>query len=249
LAFRESDRLERAQLQQRLHDCAVMAGRVAHAFDNILTGILGFAELTLSQLPPGSTQYRYLEEVIQAAQQGAHLTQQLHNYSRCGTVTPGPVSLSQVLAEEEARLRSLLGSAVALQVSLAANLPPVAIGPDALRQVLCHLLDNAREAVTAGSIKVSARPVELTAPKCQEYLGDPVPGPYVEVTIVDDGAGLSAEARRRFTVNPFVTTKTRHQGLGLAVASRILFGHRGGIHMGPAPEKGTVVRVVLPVAT
>src|SRR5207237_938796 len=73
-----SAQLDGARMEQRLQDGGVVAGRMAHSFDNILTGILGFVELTVSQMTPGSLPYRYLSEVLQAAQQGAQLTQQLH---------------------------------------------------------------------------------------------------------------------------------------------------------------------------
>jgi signal transduction histidine kinase len=235
-------------LHDRLHDSAVIAGRLAHSFDNILTGILGFAELTLSQLPPGSAQYRYLSEVLQAAQQGTQLTQQLHTLSRCGTVRPGAASLPQVIGEEEPRWRSLLGANAFLHVTLPADLPPLAIDAETLRQVLTNVVDNARESLSSGgTVTLSARRVDLTPADAQELFGNAAPGPHIEVTVADTGSGLTADMRRRLLAEPFVTTKARHQGLGLAVVYRILHAYRGGFQIGPAADKGTVVRLVVPV--
>src|SRR5262249_25067907 len=118
-----------------------------------------------------------------------------------------------------------------------------------LHHVLGNLLDNAREAVpSGGTITVSARRVELTRADVSELFGNSNSGPHVEVTVADTGPASSAEALRRFPMEPFVTTKPRHQGLGLAVVFRILHAHCGGFDIGSCPEKGTVVRVLLPVA-
>jgi signal transduction histidine kinase len=234
------------RFEQRLQDAAVMTGRVAHAFDNVLTGILGFAELTLSQMKPESAPYQYIGEVLRAAQQGVGLTQELHLFSRCGAPGAGPTSLAEVVAEEEARLRENPGSAVLVRSNLPADLPPIALDAEALRQVLRQLLDNAQESA-ANSINLSARRTTLTATNCSGMLGSAVPGPAVEVVITDSGSGLTSEVRQRLFHEPFFTTKPRHRGLGLAIVCRILFTHRGGLRLEPAPERGTQAHVFLPV--
>lgn len=244
---KESEPLDRARLHQRLQDSAVVAGRLAHAFDNVLTGILGFTELTLSQLDAESPQYRFLTEVLQAAQQGAQLTQQLHTYSRCGTPHPGSTQLASLVSEEEGHWRKALEGNVTLQVAVPADLPAVAVETEALRQALTRVMDNAREAVTGGgTISVTARRVELTPADCQNLLGQVAPGPHVEVIVADTGTGITPEARRRILTEPFFSSKPRHQGLGLAITYRILHAYHGGMQVGSSPERGTAVRLVLP---
>lgn len=236
------------RFQERLQDAAVMTGRVAHAFDNVLTGILGFAELTLSQAPTKSATHDYVSEVLRAAQQGVGLTQELHLFSRCSTSGSGPTSLSLVLAEEEARLREAAGSAVQVRLNLPADLPPVAIDADALRQVVRQLLDNARES-GANSVTASARMMEQTAPAGAEWIGPVGNGLVVELTIADTGSGMTSEVRRRLFQEPFFTTKPRHRGLGLAIVCRILLAHRGALRLETDPERGTIARVLLPLAS
>jgi CheY-like chemotaxis protein len=138
---------------------------------------------------------------------------------------------------------------VALHVSLPADLPPVAVEADALRQALAQLLDNAREAVSGqGVVAVSARLTELDAADCEELLGSAAPGAHVELTVTDTGAGLSPEARRRLFHELFLSTKVRRRGLGLAVVYGILQTYRGALRFGPDPAQGTAVRLFLPAA-
>ncbi len=117
--------------------------------------------------------------------------------------------------------------------------------------VLGHLMENAIEACPQGGVvRVTARTVELSDADAKTYLGKPVGGSHLLVTITDSGIGIKPDVRRRLLVEPFFTTKVRHRGLGLAIAYRILCAHRGGIQIDavPAPGTGTQVRVVLPLA-
>jgi CheY-like chemotaxis protein len=90
--------------------------------------------------------------------------------------------------------------------------------------------------------------VHLTEASCLDLLGYAGAGPHVEITVVDDGCGLSAEARQRLFAEPFFTDKPRHRGLGLAVAYGILCAHKGGLSVAPGTERGTVARAFLPMA-
>src|SRR5262249_3717232 len=134
--------LDQARLHQRLQDAGTISGRIAHAFDNVLTGVMGFAELTLSQTDARSPNHPFLEEVVKAAEQGVQLPQQLPFFGRCAVPTRGPAILSHVISEEEGRLRPLLEPGVILKVDVPADMPAVAIDAELLRQVLAHLLDN-----------------------------------------------------------------------------------------------------------
>ena len=232
-----------------MQDAGVISGRVAHAFDNVLTGILGFAELTLTQTEPRSSVRGFIEEVLRAAQNGVELTQQLHLFSRCAIPTAGPTTLAYAIEEEDARQRGLLESTVSFTVRIDPDLPPVAIDGGLLRQVLGQLLDNAREALTGpGTITLTARRAVLGPNAVAGLWGQPQPGPCVEVAVTDSGPGLSADTRRRLLHEPFFTTKPRHRGLGLPVVYRILEAHRGCFRIESEPGQGTTVRLFLPLA-
>jgi signal transduction histidine kinase len=237
-----------ADLHQRHQDAAILSSRLAHSFDNVLTGILGFAELSSQMVASGSAVAEYLAEVLRAAQQGVVLTQQLHQFGRAAAAGEGPANLAVVVADEEARLRPALPPSLRLEVAVPKDLGPLAIGMEPLRQLLVHLLDNAVEATSSGTITVSARPAP-DAPESTALPMPPGPGPFVEIVVADTGAGLTPETSRRLASEPFFTTKARHAGLGLATVSRILHAHGGGCQLSSVPGCGTRVCLYLPLAT
>ncbi|MBY0461244.1 MAG: HAMP domain-containing histidine kinase, partial [Gemmataceae bacterium] len=242
--------LDPDRLFQRLGDVAVLAGRMAHDFDNLLQGIIGFSDLALPLLAPGSQPANFVAEIGKVGQRGIQFTQQLHHLSRSGQVKPNPGAVPLALAKEEARLKTAQ-TGVRVEKELPPNLPPVAVEAGPLQIVLGHLLENAVEACPAGGVvRVAARPVELTEADARAYLGRVGVGGHLHLTVADTGTGIKPEVRRRLFVEPFFTTKVRHRGLGLAIAYRVLCSHRGGIQLDPvpAPGTGTQVRVVLPLA-
>jgi signal transduction histidine kinase/FixJ family two-component response regulator len=240
--------LDRGVRQERLEAAARLVGRLAHDFGNVLTGILGFSELALSQsVAPDTPLHAYLTEIYRGAQNGAQYTNRLRLFARRQTSANRSCNLTTILSEEETRLRSTLGNDVRLQLELAENLPAAAVETDHLRQVLSVLLENAREAIAqTGTITVSVRSVRLSAAEARDLFGAAQPGAHLEITITDDGAGLTPEAERQLFAEPFFSTKPRKRGYGLAIAYGLLAAHRGGIEIVRRGEGGTVARVVVP---
>src|SRR5205814_5962368 len=146
------------RLAQRLADASVIAGRMAHDFDNILTGIMGFADLAGPMLPVGSQPASFVAEIGKVGQRGIQFTQQLHQLSHGGKVKPTPGSVSAAVAKEEARLRPLQPPGVRLTKDLPPTLPAVAVEAIPLQAVLGHLIANAGEACPPGRLgSVAAR--------------------------------------------------------------------------------------------
>jgi signal transduction histidine kinase len=236
------------RLAGRLADTAVVAGRMAHDFDNVLTGIMGFAELSQPAVPPNSPTARYLAELLRVAQRGVQMTQLLHQFSRGGSVNPQPAAVADALALEEARLRNRTPPA-RLRVDAPADLPPVALNIDSLRVLMGHVLDNAVEAAPDSPVRVEAGVADLGPGGPADWQGNLTPGRHVEVRVTDAGAGIAPASRGRLFRDPFHTTKARHHGLGLAVVYRILYAHRGGLRVeDAAPGPGACVRIVLPAS-
>jgi signal transduction histidine kinase len=240
------------RLAVRLADASIIAGRMAHDFDNILTGILGFADLTLPDLVPGTQAATFVAEIAKVGQRGIVFTQQLHQMSRSGQTKPQPGSIAAAVAKEMDRLRAASPMLPPITLDAARDLPPVAMEAGPLGVVIGHLIENAAEATLDGQpIAVRARPMTLSVSEAATYLGTIEPGDLVEITVTDHGTGIKPEVRARLFAEPFYTTKVRHRGLGLAIAFRTLSAHRGGIRIDAADPTlpGTTVRVVIPIAS
>ena len=246
---RWAEQLGRAERQRDLETAARVSARLAHDFGNILTGIVGFCDLSLAlKLPADSQVSRYLRELQRCAQNGAQLTQLLRLFSRRQAGGVQPLELPTLIAEEAARATTAGGEFTA-RAAVADGLPSVAVDDTQLRQVLSALLENASDAMQgAGTASVSARPVELTADDCLELYGDARPGPHVEIAVADSGPGLPPEVARGLFSEPFFTAKPRRRGFGLAVSYGILHAHHGGLRLKPGPTGGTVASVYLPCA-
>jgi signal transduction histidine kinase len=238
----------KVQAQQRLDDAAEVVRHLAHDFNNVLTSVLGFTELSLTQLAPGSPLHGLLTEVYTAAQQGGRLINRLSFFSTRKTVRDSvTASLRQAAEEQEHRLRQAWGDAIALEIQLPPDLPPLSIDVESLRVILGNLFENAREAIdSTGTVRLAARQIELTSQDCLGLLGKARPGGYVEVSVADSGRGFNEFARQRVLSEPFFSTKPRYRGLGLASVYGILSNHGGGIRLEYGAEKGSVVHVYLP---
>ena len=243
--------IDPARLEARLADAAVIAGRMAHEFDNILTGVIGFSDLSLPLVPANSQVAKYIADTGKVGYRGITFTQQLHALSRSGATKPLPGAVGAVAAKEYAKLAPGVPPDTRVVLAVPAGLSAVAMDTGPLAAVIGHLLANAVEATPAGgTVTVSARPVELSAADARSYLGQARPGPHVEVAVEDSGPGIAPDTRAKLFCEPFVTTKVRHRGLGLAVVYRTLCAHRGGVRLDPVPSPGagTVARFVVPPA-
>jgi len=233
---------------RRLENATAITAKLSHDFGNYLTGILGFTELSLSQTPTESPAYKFLQEVLQSAHQGAAWIRRLHLFCRQGGAVVWPTRFATVLALEESRLRSAETSKMRWEAKLPGDLPLLEIDADALQIVLQELIKNAQDATrNSGTITFSARPVELTRAECAETLGALQPGANVEISISDDGPGIAPRDRDKLFRDLFYSTKPRGRGVGLLVVYGILKRYRGGLRVDAVePGPGVCVRLLLP---
>jgi signal transduction histidine kinase/CheY-like chemotaxis protein len=234
--------------RRQLEQAALLTSRLSHDFGNFLTGIMGFTELSLAQLPANTPAARYLQEVLDAARQGAKWIHKLHEFCRRNLPEHWPAPLPALVSELTAGLEEATVAGLVFKTDVPAHLPLLALDADAVRTILTQLVENAREALKGkGTIALKARPVELTQADCDELLGGARPGPYVEVTIADTGPGMSPEVRARLFNEIFYSSKPRYRGLGYLMVYGILQRFGGGLRLEPATaEGGTTVRVYLP---
>jgi PAS domain S-box-containing protein len=234
---------------QKWESLGVLAGGLAHDFNNILTVVLGSAGLAQRHLPPGSPVAPYLEQIEQAAQRAAGLCREMLAYAGRGPVATSASDLSRIVRDSRGLLEVSSTNQARVRFELADGLPVVRADGDQVRRVLLNLVMNAGEAVGQGGVvDVTTSLVDVTGSEPTDHFRlAPAPGTYVRLVVADNGPGISPEAMARL-FDPFFTTKFPGRGLGLAAVLGIMKSHRGGIRVETAPGRGTTFEVYWPPA-
>ncbi|MBK7976617.1 MAG: PAS domain S-box protein [Deltaproteobacteria bacterium] len=236
---------------QKLESLGVMAGGIAHQFNNLLTAVLGNCELAQLQLPRTSPTRTYVEDAMAAAQRVSELTAQLLAYAGKGRFAVEEVDLSKLVEGMRARVAVSVPASCVVRYDLAPGLPKVLADRTQIQQVVINLVLNAAEALgdRPGSITIRTGVVERDAIVVPDEFGRrrlPA-GEYVFGEIADTGCGIPDDSKARL-FDPFFTTKFLGRGLGLPAVFGIVRSHQGMIEVESAVGRGTTVRFLLPVS-
>jgi PAS domain S-box-containing protein len=237
---------------QKLESLGLLAGGLAHDFNNVLTGILGHANLARRSLERGAAE-ESLESIGQIealSLKVAELCNQLLAYSGRGRFVVQPLDVALVVRELAGMLRVAISKKATLELELAPGLPTVSGDQTQIQQILMNLITNASESLGDEPGTITVR---LTLRECDvEELAEVVPGStqlepgtYVSLVVEDTGAGMSPETRARL-FDPFFTTKFTGRGLGLAAVLGIIRGHHGAILLRSEEGQGSRFELLLP---
>ena len=232
-----------AQLRQvqKMESLGTLAGGIAHDFNNILTGMLGFVELTRLDLPATHPAQQWISNLSSSGDRAKNLVRQILTFSRKDEGERLPMRL-QAVAEEALRLlRATIPAMIDIQTDFSPDCPPVMADSNQMHQVLINLCTNAWHAMPerGGRIRVTLAPARLSPGES--------PGHYACLTVTDNGAGMDAHTQERI-FDPFFTTKKTGEGtgLGLAVVHGIVQSHAGFIKVRSAPGQGTSFELYFP---
>src|SRR5467141_3804216 len=247
------DVTERLRLEQQLRQAQKMeavgrlAGGVAHDFNNILTAILGSAELLLLDTPQGASAREEVEIIRDAAQRAQELIRQLLAFGARQVRQPAVTDLNDLIKDFEKMLHRLIGEDVELRLSVAEDAGNVRADPGQLQQVLMNLVVNARDAMpTGGTLILETANAELSEQYAE--LHQPVlPGHYVMLAVSDTGGGMTPEIRGRI-FEPFFTTKEKGKGTGLGLSTVYGIVKKSGGYVWVYSEvgRGTTFKIYLP---
>ena len=238
------DQLNQAQ---KLESIGRLAGGVAHDYNNMLSVIMGFAELALGKVPPGSSIQNDIEEILRAARRSSDMTRKLLAFARRQKISPRMLNLNDVIEGMLQMLGRVIGERIHFSRHLNPGLWDVFMDPSQVDQILMNLFVNAKDAIEeSGSIRIETANIHLDDRFCADRPGA-VPGDFVTLTVADDGCGMDGQTREKI-FEPFFTTKTsdRGTGLGLATVYGIVNQNNGFIHVQSEPHQGTTFTIYLP---
>jgi PAS domain S-box-containing protein len=229
----------------RLESLAVLAGGLAHDFNNILTGITGNISLARLDLPGYETVTNRLAQAERACHRARGLTSQLLTFAKGGAPVKTEASI-RALVEETATF-VLRGSTVAPSFVVGHELWPVDVDVGQISQVISNLVINAQQAMPAGGV-VTIELANVERPSAELRDGVHLPaGRFVSISIADQGVGIPQEHLHRI-FDPYFTTKPTGSGLGLATTYSIITAHGGHIGVESTVDAGSRFLLYLPAA-
>ena len=242
---------EQLQQSQKMESIGRLAGGVAHDFNNMLSVILGVAELSLVDRDPSDPLRADFQEIHQAATRAAALTRQLLAFARKQTIQPRVIDLNETVGGMLKMLGRLVGEDLQLVWQPAHQLWPVKVDPGQVDQILANLTVNARDAIEEGGKGEGRIRLEMTNVELDQEFADrnpgAHPGQYVMLSVSDNGVGMGDETLSK-AFEPFFTTKApgTGTGLGLATVYGIVQQNEGFMNAFSALGEGTTIQAYLP---
>jgi len=246
----EADRLilqEQLRQSQKMEVIGKLAGGIVHDFNNILSIVIGYVDLTIGSLAVGSIEEHNLKRVMVAAVRAKDLAKQLLIFSRNGDKDQKPLWLNEEMDDALQLMRATMPASIEFREDIAESTIPVMADKYELQQVIMNLCINAGHAMKekGGILSVSLREIRLEPNAIDGICLKP--GYYHHLTISDTGHGIDPAILPRI-FEPFFTTKAKDEGvgMGLEVVHRIVKNYGGDITVYSEPGKGTTFHIFLP---
>jgi len=248
----EAERASQTQLARagRLQSLGTLAGGVAHDFNNVLAGIIGYGEMAQDTAPVGSDLARHLDKMLQAALRGKALVERVLTFSRGGAHASQVFALEPLVEEVLTLLAASLRPGVVLEREFNARGGRLRGDPTQAFEAIMNLCTNALQAMPAGGM-LSVQLVRLHVGTARVLSHSQVrAGDYLALSVSDQGAGITPDVMEHL-FEPFFTTRDAHSGtgLGLAVVHGVVTEFGGAIDVQSTPEHGARFTLYLPECT
>ena len=232
---------------QKMQAVGQLAGGVTHDFNNLLTAMIGFADLLLTRHGPSDPSFSDIQQIRQNANRAANLVRQLLAFSRKQTMTPERLDVAEALSDLSNLLGRLIGEKIELRLEHGKNLRPIKVDRGQFDQVIVNLAVNARDAMPGGgqlTIRTSTFKLNTAVQRGHDLVP---PGRYVLIEVIDTGTGIKKEDMERI-FEPFFSTKEVGAGTGLGLSTVYGIVHQSGgfVFVDSAPGSGATFSIVFP---
>jgi nitrogen-specific signal transduction histidine kinase/ActR/RegA family two-component response regulator len=234
----------------KLESLGELAGGVAHDFNNVLAAIVGFGEMAQDAAAPGSAQARHLDKVLGAAMRGKALVERILSFGKGGGCASTVFALQPIVAEVLTLLAATLRPGIVLERGLEAPDKLLRGDPTQAFEAVMNLCTNAMQAMPGGGqVQVQLVRQQVPARRVLSHT-QLAAGPYLVLTVSDQGSGITPEVMERL-FEPFFTTRSAHAGtgLGLAVVHGVVAEFGGAIDVYSQPGKGARFTLYFPECT
>ncbi|MCP5054582.1 MAG: PAS domain S-box protein [bacterium] len=239
------------QRREKLESLNLMAGSIAHNFNNLLSVVKGNLELSLMDTSPEHLAYSSIKSAEKATLRAAELSTRMLTYVGQNLSSFDSISLTDLVGNMLDKLSASIPGTIAMETRLSGNPEHISGSGDQLNQVVTNLFSNALEAIgdKKGTITITTSRMTCDHDYLrQSYLDEDQPeGEYVYLEVTDTGCGMDEETKSK-VFDPYFTTKFIGRGLGLASVLGIVRGHKGVIVIQTQPNHGTTFRVLFPKA-
>jgi len=241
---------EQLRQAQKIEAVGQLAGGIAHEFNNLLTTIGASTALLADAVAPGTAYAEDLDAIRRAAARGGELTGKLLAFGRRQRLEPLTFDLAEAVRDFAQLARRVVPASIVIAQEHEPATLPIVADPDAVQQILMNLVTNARDAMPdGGTLGLHTARVRL-GPDAVATQGWGAPGSFALLAVKDTGLGMDAAARAHL-FEPFFTTKPvdRGTGLGMPMVYGLVQQHHGHIRVLSAPNRGTSVEMLFPLAT
>jgi PAS domain S-box-containing protein len=241
---------EKVRKAQKLDSVGRMAGGIAHDINNLLTPILGFADLLRFKLSKDDPSQHTIAQILKTGMRSRNLINQLLSFARRDVMEFSPLVLSKVILDMELMLRKVLREDIRMLLNCKSN--AMIMGDQSkIEQVIMNLVINAADAMPHGGMLVICMAEIELSDGDQALFNGLKPGRYLQIQMDDSGCGMNSETVEHI-FEPFFTTKkqkngTSGTGLGLATTYGIVKEHGGCINVYSEPDCGTTFSIFFPV--
>ncbi|MGB9440929.1 MAG: PAS domain S-box protein, partial [Desulfobacterales bacterium] len=230
---------------QKMEAIATLAGGIAHQFNNALSVVGGNIELLCLEAPENEKIDKFIGPIRHQIRRMSQLTDQLLAYARGGKYQVEEISIGDFISNTLPLIQYNIKSTIGVETDIPHNIFRIKADLTQMQMVMSAIITNASEALdSTGCIRIISRNIKIIEKNAKDF-GELKPGPYVNLTIEDDGKGMNEETRKRI-FEPFFTTKFQGRGLGMAAAYGVIKNHGGWISIASELNKGTTVRFYLP---